>query len=84
MQLHVNEKARLLEIWLSSTERDDAALRDSLDPLLTASRAKKYRPVFYLSGDGDLRESTAALLRARRRRMNAPAGAPENSTGIAG
>ena len=74
MQLHVNESARLVEIWLDKRERQDAALRDELAPVLKEYRAQKYLPVFFLSGDTDLRACTAELLRSCRRRMGDPAG----------
>ena len=69
MQIHINEDSHLLEIWLTRQEKDDTALRASLAPVLSEYAAQKYLPVFFLSGDGDLQESTAELLRARRRRM---------------
>ena len=34
MQIHINEDYRLLEIWLTRQEKDDAALRASLYPVL--------------------------------------------------
>lgn len=69
MRLHVNETSHFLEIWMNSREKNDPALRVSLAPVLSEYAAQKYLPVFFLSGDGDLQESTAELLRSRRRRM---------------
>ena len=69
MQIHINESSHMLEIWLTRQERDDAALRASLAPVLSKYKTQKYLPVFFLSGEGDLQESTAELLRSRRRRM---------------
>ena len=69
MQIHINEDSHLLEIWLTRQEKDDAALRASLSPVLSEYKSQKYLPVFFISGDGNLQESTAELLRSRRRRM---------------
>ena len=69
MRLHVNETSHLLEIWMTGQEKTDAALRASLAPVLSEYTAKNYLPVFFLSGDGDLQESTAELLRTHRRKM---------------
>ncbi len=69
MQIHINEASHMLEVWLTGQEKNDAALRASLAPILSEYKAQKYLPVFFLSGEGDLQECTAELLRSRRRRM---------------
>ena len=69
MQLRVNEPNRFFEVWLTQDEQEDAALQASLEPLLAEYKARKYRPVFFVSGREDLQENTAALLRAHRRQM---------------
>ena len=69
MQLRVNEPYRFFEVWLTQDERDDDALQASLQPLITEYKSRKYRPVLFISGTEDLKENTAALLRAHRRQM---------------
>ena len=69
MQLRVNEPSRFFEVWLTQDERDDAALQASLQPLIEEYKSRKYRPVLFVSGTEDLKENTAALLRAHRREM---------------
>lgn len=69
MQLRVNEPNRFFEVWLTQDERDDAALQASLQPLIAEYKSRKYRPVLFISGAEDLKENTAALLRAHRRQM---------------
>lgn len=66
MRIIVNEQDRLLEIWLTKAEKSDAALRESLKPLYKQCKAKKYLPVVYESGEGDLQESILGLLRHNR------------------
>lgn len=69
MQLRINDSAKFIEVWLTGAENGDAAVQASLAPVLEKYRAEKYRPVFFVSGSGDLQESTADLLRCRRRKM---------------
>ena len=70
VQIHINDNSHMLEIWLTRQEKDDATLRASLAPVLSEYKARKYLPVFFMSGEADLQESTAELLRSRRRRMS--------------
>jgi len=87
LEIHVNEKAMLVEFWLTGAEGKDAALLDSLKPEFARWKAKKYLPVVYKSGTEDLYELTSALLtsnrdRAARRaaeRLREPAAAPRPS-----
>ena len=66
MRTIVNEKDRLLEIWLTNAEKNDAGLRESLKPLYKEWKAKRYLPVVYESGEDDLKESILGLLRHNR------------------
>lgn len=52
-----------MEYWLTNAEKCDPALRESLKPEFKRWKAKKYQPVVYESGKGDLRESVLALLK---------------------
>ena len=69
MRIYTDEKDRLLAIWLSAEENDDAAVMAALHPVIAQYKSMKYQPVIYRSGTGDLQENTAALLRSARREM---------------
>ena len=69
MRIYTDEKDRLLAIWLSAEENDDEAVMEALHPVIVQYKSMKYQPVIYCSGDGNLKESTAALLCHTRRKM---------------
>ena len=69
MRIYTDEKERLLAIWLSAEENDDAAVMEALHPVIAQYKSMKYQPVIYRSGDGNLQENTAALQRHTRRQM---------------
>lgn len=75
MRIYTDEKDRLLAIWLSAEENDDEAVMEALHPVIVQYKSMKYQPVIYCSGDGNLKENTAALLCHTRRKMNRPAAA---------
>lgn len=75
MRIYTDEKERLLAIWLSAEENDDEAVMEALHPVIVQYKSMKYQPVIYCSGDGNLKENTAALLCHTRRKMNRPAAA---------
>ena len=69
MQVTVNEKSKIVEMWLTKAERDNAQFRETLKPLYAALKQKGYRVAVFLSGDGDLYEGTRDLLLYNRRRL---------------
>ena len=69
MRIYTDEKERLLAIWLSAEENDDAPVMAALHPGISQYKSMKYQPVIYRSGDGNLQENTAALLCHTRRQM---------------
>lgn len=69
MRIYTDEKERLLAIWLSAEENDDEAVMEALHPVIVQYKSMKYQPVIYCSGDGNLKENTAALLCHTRRKM---------------
>lgn len=68
MEINVNREAGIAEIWLTKAERDDKVIRESLKPLYKKFREEKLLPAVYLSGDDDLLDCTAALLKYNRMR----------------
>lgn len=69
MRIYTDEKERLLAIWLSAEESDDEAVMAARHPVIVQYKSMKYQPVIYRSGDGNLKENTAALLCHTRRKM---------------
>ncbi len=68
MEIKIDREAGIAEIWLTKAERDNKELRESLKPLYKKFRAAKLLPAVFLSGDKDLFDLTAALLKYNRRR----------------
>lgn len=68
MEYHQNDAHRLLEIWLTGADQQDAACRAQSGALIREVQRRGYLPVVYRSGTGDLYESTAALLAGHRAR----------------
>ena len=75
MRIYTDEKERLLAIWLSAEESDDAAVMAALHPVIAQYKSMKYQPVIYRSGDGNLQENTAGQSR-RRSRVQVPSRSP--------
>ena len=62
MRIYTDEKERLLAIWLSAEENDDAAVMAALHPVIAQYKSMKYQPVLYCSGDGNIQKNTADML----------------------
>ncbi len=58
----MNERDRLVEYWLTNDEKSDPALRELMKPEFKRWKVKKYQPVVYESGAGDLRDSVLGLM----------------------
>lgn len=62
MKICMNEDKKIVEIWLTNAEREDAQLRDSLNPLFKEYKIRKYTVAVFLSGKGDLFEGMRDLI----------------------
>ena len=62
MEVIVNEKSKLAEIWLTKAESHDERINLQLKNLCREFKEKRYRPVVFRSGMGNLEELTAALV----------------------
>ena len=62
MEIQVNDSDKIVEIWLSNAEKEDVALRDSLKPIYSAYKIKKYKVAVFESGEADLFDGTRDLL----------------------
>ena len=68
MRLTVNENSKIVSIWLTKAEQNDAELRESLNPLYKEYHSQKYTVAVFMSGEQDLYENTRDLLLYNRRR----------------
>lgn len=66
--MHVRDDKKLVEIWLTRAEKQDAQLREGLKDVYARCREKKYLVAVYESGEGDLFQSTLDLLAYNKRR----------------
>ena len=68
MEINVNDDIKIVEIWLTRAEREDAGLRERLKPLYQKYKAKKYMVAQFESGGQALEDITGALLVYNRKR----------------
>ena len=69
MRMEISEKNKIVELWLTSKEKDDAAFRESLKPLYQRYKAQNYLVAIFLSGESDLYQQTRNLLLDNRRKL---------------
>lgn len=67
--MNINEQSKIVELWLTRTERDDSALRESLRPIYRQYKDQKYLVAVFLSGEEELYQQTRDLLLYNRRRQ---------------
>ena len=63
------KKNKIVELWLTREEKEDAAFRESLKPLYQQYKAQNYLVAVFLSGEADLYQQTRDLLLYNRRRQ---------------
>ena len=68
MELNVREEKKMVEVWLTKTEKADLALRESLKDIYDKFKKKKYLVAVYESGEQDLYQNTLDLLKWNKRR----------------
>ena len=69
MRMEVREQNKIVELWLTREEKEDAAFRESLKPLYQQYKAQNYLVAVFLSGEADLYQQTRDLLLYNRRRQ---------------
>ena len=67
MEIIKNEDARVIEIWLTKLDQQDADCMNLLEPLFKKWNEEKYLPVIYRSGYDDLYDNTLTLLKHNRK-----------------
>ena len=70
MEICVNDDSKIVEIWLSNSEKSDTQLRESLKPMYADYKKRKYTVAVFESGAGDLSEGTTGLLMQNRVQQN--------------
>ena len=68
MEIHVRDGSKLVEVWLTNSEKRDAELRERLKPLYREYKKKGFLVAVFESGTQDLTELTSGLLCDHRRR----------------
>ncbi len=69
MQMNVNEKSKIVALWLTRAEKEDTALQESLKPIYRQYKEQKYLVAVFLSGEEELYPQTRDLLLYNRRRQ---------------
>ncbi len=68
MEIHVRDGSKLVEVWLTNSEKGNAELRERLKLLYREYKEKDYLVAVFESGEQDLTELTGSLLCDHRRR----------------
>lgn len=82
MKVNVHDDIKLVEIWLTKQEQEDAALREQLQRMYQVYRSRKYMVAQFHSGGEDLYALTRGLLVFNRRRIEELAAAREKNSDI--
>ena len=68
MEVNVRKDKKVVDIWLTNSEKRDMELRERLKPLYQEYKEKDYLVAVFESGAQDLTELTSGLLCDHRRR----------------
>ena len=69
MEVEIKDKEKRVNIWLTHAESEDAALKESLQPLYQKYKKKKYLIAVFESGMDCLEELTRDLILYNRTRL---------------
>lgn len=69
MEIHVDDKTKIVSIWLTNSEKKDVALKARLKPLYQDYKARKYTVAVFESGDRELYQSALDLLAYNKKRI---------------
>lgn len=83
MEIHVRDSSKLVEVWLTNSEKQNIELRERLKPLYREYKKKDYLVAVFESGMQDLTDLTSGLLCDHRRRTAQREVALERQGGIA-
>lgn len=71
LEINVKDDRKIVEVWLTSAEKSDETVQQSLSHLYAEYKAKKYLVAVYQSGSRPLVEATSDLLCYNRKRIAA-------------
>ena len=69
MELNVRNDSKIVEIWLTKAEKQDAKLQRDLKLLYQGFKESGYLVAAFLSGDQDLTDTTSDLICYNRKRI---------------
>lgn len=69
MHMNINENRKIVELWLTRAEKEDAIVQESLKPIYQQYKEQKYLVAVFLSGEEELYPQTRDLLLYNRRRQ---------------
>lgn len=69
MRMEIRDQNKIVELWLTREEKEDAAFQESLKPIYQQYKAQNYLVAVFLSGEADLYQQTRDLLLYNRRRL---------------
>ncbi len=69
METSINEKSKVMEIWMTGADQRDEACAAQVKSLIKIWHGRGYMPVVYKSGTENLLEMTSALLKSNRDRL---------------
>ena len=68
MEINVNHTQKIVDIWLSREEKQNAGLQEKLEPVYEKFKTQKYLVAVFLSGERNLGDTTSELLCYNRKR----------------
>lgn len=69
MEISIRDAQKIVEVWLTNSEKNDPAVAARLQPLYRAYQKQKYTVAVFQSGGADLLGCTRDLLRYNRKRI---------------
>ena len=69
MRMEIRDQNKIVELWLTREEKEDAAFQESLKPIYQQYKAQNYLVAVFLSGEADLYQQTRDLLLYNQRRQ---------------
>lgn len=64
----MHENAKIVEVWLTKSEKNDPALQEKLKPFYQYYKSKTYTVAVFQSGTQELKSSMLELLNYNKRR----------------
>ena len=62
MKVQINDREKMVTIWLTHQDQEDAGIQETIQKISTEYKSKKYLVGVFLSGQEDLLEQTSGLL----------------------